>query len=59
VAKVSPFMANYGRELRMGVNIKKRKNRESNRVCRKNKENTERSGGSIKKSTRGDKATDR
>jgi len=43
--KVSLFIANYGRELRMGDNIrrqykKKRKDRESNRVCKKNEEST-------------------
>ena len=43
--KVSLFIANYRRELRMGDNIrrqykKKRKDRESNRVCKKNEEST-------------------
>ena len=32
--KIFLFMANYGRELRMGADIrKKKKNREDNRVC--------------------------
>ena len=34
--KVSPFMANYGRELRMGGHKKKREGRDCNRICRKN-----------------------
>ena len=37
MTKISPFIANYGRELRIGIYIK-RKDRESNRVCRKNEE---------------------
>ena len=48
--KVSLFMVNYGRELRIGVNLK-RKDREGNRVCKKNEESTERSKSSIDKST--------
>ena len=39
--KMSLFMANYGRDLRMRVNT--RKNRKSNGVCRKNKESTRKS----------------
>ena len=35
--KVSPFMANYGRELRMGGHKKKGKGRDYDRICRKNK----------------------
>ena len=47
--KVLPFMANYSRELRMGVDIrKKRKSGESNGVCEKYKETSERSRSSIK-----------
>ena len=43
--KVLLFIANYGRELRMRGNIrrrykKKRKGRESNRICRKDEEST-------------------
>jgi len=34
--KVSPFMANYGRELRMGGHKKKGEGRDCNRICRKN-----------------------
>ena len=34
--KVSPFMANYGRELRMGGHKKKGKGRDYDRICRKN-----------------------
>ena len=43
-------MVNYGRELRIGVNLK-RKDREGNRVCKKNEESTERNKSSIDKST--------
>jgi len=58
--KVSSFIANYGRELRMGVDIRRKgKNEESNRVCRKNEKGTERSRNSIEKSTRGNKVIDR
>ena len=40
--KVLSFMANYGRELRMGEDIRKkeRKGRESNKVCEKNEKST-------------------
>ena len=40
--KVLSFMANYGRELRMGEDIRKkeRKGRESNEVCEKNEKST-------------------
>jgi len=39
--KVLPFMANYGRELRMGGRYKKEgKGRKHNRVCRKDEEST-------------------
>ena len=48
--KVSSFMANYRRELRIGADIRrKEKGRESNRVCRKNEESTRRSSSSIEK----------
>ena len=56
--KVFLFMVNYRRELRMGVDLrKKKKNRESNRVCRKNKKDIRRSRGSIDKSSGGNKET--
>ena len=39
--KVSPFMVNYRRELRMGGDIrKKRKSGEDNRICEENEEGT-------------------
>ena len=38
VTKVSPFMANYGKELRMGGHKKKRKSGECNEICGKNEE---------------------
>jgi len=38
---MSLFIANYNREMRMEVDIrKKRKSRKDNRVCRKNEEDT-------------------
>jgi len=56
--KVSPFIANYGRKLRMDVDIRKKKeSRESNGVCRKNEEGTRGSGNSIKKSIIVDETT--
>ena len=38
--KVSPFMANYGRELRMGGYKKKGEGRKCDRVCGENEEST-------------------
>jgi len=52
-------MVNYGRELRMKVDIRRKRNRKSNRVCRKNEESTRESRSSIKKSTIGDKVISR
>ena len=53
--KMSPFIANYGRKLRMGVNIrKKRKSEENDRVCGKNEESAGESWGSIEESLGGD-----
>jgi len=49
--KVSPFMANYGRELRMGANIRK-KDRKDDRVCTENDKISRESQGGIEKSTR-------
>ena len=50
--KVLSFIANYRRELRMGTDIRrKRKNRESNKVCGENEEDTRGGGSSIEKST--------
>ena len=54
--KVSLFIANYGRKLRIKVDIR-RKEKIDNRICRKNKEDLERSGSNIKKSTKRDKIT--
>jgi len=34
------FMANYGRELRMGEHKKKEEGRECDRICRKNEKST-------------------
>ena len=54
LTKVSLFIANDRRENESGYK-KKRKYRESNEVCRKDEKSIERSRGSIKKSTKGDK----
>ncbi len=59
VTKVSLFMANYGRELKMGADIRKKKNKEGDRVFGKNKESTGGSWDGVKKKTREDKATGR
>ena len=56
--KVSPFMSNYGRELRMEANIR-RKSRESDRICRKNEESTRESRSSIEEGTEGYEKTNR
>jgi len=54
------FIANYGIKLRMGANIrKKRESGERNGVCRKNKEGIRGSRNTIRKSTRGDETTSR
>jgi len=60
VTKMFLFIANYSREMRMGVNIRKEsKSRKDNRVCRKNKEDTKESRSSIKESLGKDKETSR
>jgi len=47
---MSLFIVNYGRELRMRVDIRrKRKLKKRNRVCKKNKEGSERGWSSIQK----------
>ena len=53
--KVSLFMANYGRELRMGVNL--RRKGKSDRVCRKDEKGTGKSRSNIKESIVGDEET--
>ena len=51
ITRVLPFIENYGRELRMRADIRrKEKSREGNRVCRKDKESTRKSRGSTEKS---------
>ena len=45
--KVLPFIANYGRESRMGGDIKKGKGRKYNRICGKNEKGIRGSRGSI------------
>ena len=55
--KVSPSMANYGRELRIGGDIrKKREGRKCNRICGKNEKGTQGSRGSIEENARRDEA---
>ena len=49
------FIANYSRELRMGVDIKKRGKMEKAMEIVKNKESARESGSSIEKGTRGNK----
>ena len=49
--KVSPFIANYCRELRIGANIR-RKGGKDDRVCREDEKISRESQGSIEKSTR-------
>jgi len=51
--KVSPFIANYGSELRMEVNIRRKESRENNRVCEKDKEGVEKSRSSTEKNNVG------
>ena len=55
--KVSLFMANYRRELRMRVDL--RKDRESNGVCGKNKKGVRGSRSSFDQSTGGDEEASR
>jgi len=58
--KVSPFIANYSREMRMGVNLReKRKDRKGNGVCKENEESIKGGRGSIGKGTGRDKKTSR
>ena len=38
--KVLPFIVNYGKELRIGADIKKKEKVKSNRICRENKKNS-------------------
>ena len=52
-------MANYGRELRIGANIRKKKNRKDNGVCKKNEESARRDESSIKKSAERNKKVGR
>ena len=54
--KVSLFIANYGRELKMEADIK-RKSGESNRVCKEDKKSSRGSRSGIKKSIKRDKGT--
>jgi len=58
VTKISLFIANYDRKLRMETAIR-RKDRESDEVGKKNKEDSRKSKSSIKKSTREDEETSR
>ena len=52
-------MANYEKELRMGIDIKKKKDGENNRVYSKNEKSAKGSRSSVKKSTERDKATNK
>ena len=55
--KLSPFIANYDRKLRMGANIRRKGKVEKVTVCREDEKSSRRSWSSIKKSTRRDEAT--
>ena len=55
---MSLFIANYGRELRIGINIR-RKDRESDGIYRKNEESTRRSRSNIEENTGGNKVISR
>jgi len=56
--KMSLFIENYGKEMRIGVNIKKEKSGKSNRICKKDKKGTRRSKSSTEESTeRNEKAS--
>ena len=50
-------MANYGREMRMGVDLRRKKDRKGNGVCRKNKEGIGGSRSSINKGIERDEET--
>jgi len=49
--KVSLFIVDYRRELRIGIDIRQKEGRESDRICEKNKKGAERSRSSIEKNT--------
>ena len=52
--KISPFMVNYGRELRIGADIRKKgKVKKGNRICGKNEEGARESKSSVEESTKG------
>jgi len=55
VTKVSLFIVNYKRELRMRVDIRRKRKVKKTTKYRKNKENAEESRGSTKESTRRNK----
>ena len=56
--KVSLFIVNYGRELKIGVDIKIKKSRKDNRVCGKNeKKNSEWSRDNIEEDVGENKVT--
>ena len=50
--KVSLFIANYGRELRIGADIRRKKDGEDDRVCKKDEEGTRGSWSSTNKGTK-------
>jgi len=58
--KLSSFMANYGRELRIELDIRKKKKiKKSERVCKKDEEKARKSRGNIKESTEENEVTGR
>ena len=52
-------MANYKRKLRIRVDIRKRKNKESNKICGENEKSTKGGWDNSEKDTEGDKMTRR
>ena len=52
-------MVNYGRELRIRADIKRKESKKSDRVCRKNMRSSERDRSNIEKSIRKDEEASR
>ncbi len=58
--KISLFIANYSKELRMGADIKRmKKMKKNNRICKRKQKRFRKKQDSIKKSTRRNKTTSR
>ena len=60
ITKLSPFIANYRREMRMEVDLRrKRKDGKGNGICGENEKDTGRSRSGIEKGIRGNEETSR